>query len=84
MRPARLRLTADGRFGGRRSRNCLERSVAASGRTLALVRGGEFDPPPLIGAGTAARPSLQRRARVRKQRHIPRAFDRLGDLPLLA
>ncbi len=54
MRPARLRLTADGRFGGWRSRNCLDRSVAASGRTLALVRGGEFDPPPLIGAGTAA------------------------------
>ncbi len=37
----------------RHSRNYTERSVAASGRTLALVRGGEFDPPPLIGAGTA-------------------------------
>ena len=38
---------------GRHSRNYSERSVAASGRTLALVRGGEFDPPPLIRAGTA-------------------------------
>ncbi len=42
----------------RHSRNYLERSVAASGRTLALVRGGEFDPPPLIGPAQPALPLL--------------------------
>ncbi len=49
-----------------------ERSVAAFGRTLALVRGGEFDPPPLIGrtlASWATRPIEEAETLGRKLRY---------------